>query len=255
MLAHRLLPTSPRRRRRLLWTARTLVVVVAVALAVVLMPHGEKVPQTALRAEAADTAPARAPLRLTPARRRETDTLVRRFAIQAAGRRDPAAAWNDASAAMHAGVERSDWNAGNLPGVVPYDTDALRSVSWRVVYREPDRLGLDVLLVARPGTAQRTTVYAVDLVLERGRLLVDSWAPRETFAAQAPTTTTRTETTAAPAEPQPAHGKLDTRWLLIPAGVLALAVLVPLALLVRHAIRTRRAYRRYAPPRRGSSDD
>src|SRR5262245_50092272 len=217
MLAQRLLPSSPRRRRRLLWSAGPLVVVVAVAVAVVVMPRGERAPQTALRTEAADTAPARPPLRLTPARRRETDALVRRFATQAAGRRNPAAAWNDASAAMRAGVARAEWNAGNLPGVTPYDTRALRSVSWRVVYREPDRLGLDVLLVARPGTAQRTTVYAVDLVLERGRLLVDSWAPRATFAAQGPTTTTKTDTAAAPAEPRPAQGQLDTRWLLIPA--------------------------------------
>jgi hypothetical protein len=252
MLAHRLIPSSPRQRRRLLWTVWTLVVIVAVTAAVALMPRGEKVPQTALRTEAADTAPERAPLRLTPARRRETDALVRRFAIQAAGRRDPAAAWNDASAAMHADLERSDWNAGNLPGVTPYDAGALRSLSWRVVYREPDRLGLDVLLVARPGTDQRTTVYAVDLVLERGRLLVDAWAPRETFAAQAPTTTRTTETTAAAAEPRGARGKLDTRWLLIPAGVLALAVLVPVALLIRNAIRTRRAYRRYDRARRVS---
>src|SRR5262245_43319572 len=152
MLTHRLLPSSPRQRRRLLWTAGTVVVAAAVAAAVVLMPRGENVPQTALRTEAVDTAPAGAPLRLTPARRREADALVHRFAIQAAGRRDPAAAWNDASTAMHASVERSDWNAGNLPGVTPFDAGALRSLSWRVIYREPDRLGLDVLLVARPRT-------------------------------------------------------------------------------------------------------
>jgi hypothetical protein len=250
MLAHRLLPASPRRRRRLAWTAWALVVVAAVATAVVLLPRGEKVPQTALRTEPVDTGPARAPLRFTAARRREADALVRRFAIQAAGRRDPAAAWADASAAMHASVSRDDWNAGNLPGVVPFDADALGSLSWRVVYREPDRLGLDVLLVARAGTAQQTTVYAVDLVLEHGRVVVDAWAPRETFAAPAPTTT-RGETTAAPAEPQAARGKLDTRWLLIPASVLALAVLVPIGLLLRNAIRTRRAYRRYDRARRG----
>ena len=220
-----------------------------------LMPRGEKVPQTALRTEAVDTAPARVALRLTPARRRETDALVHRFATQAAGRQDPAAAWNDASTAMQASVDRSDWNAGHLPGVTPYDARALRSISWRVVYREPDRLGLDVLLVARPGAAQRSTVYAVDLVLERGRLLVDSWAPRETFAAQAPATATKSETTAAPAEPRPAQGKLDTSWLLIPAGILALAVLVPVVLLIRSAIRTRRAYRRYDRARQRSSHD
>jgi hypothetical protein len=246
MVAHRFLPTSPRRRRRLAWTASTLIVVVAVVGAVVLMPRGEKTPQTALRTEAAQTAPALATFRLTAARRREADALVRRFAIQAAERRDPAAAWNDASVGMRASVPRADWNAGNLPGVTPFDADALRSLSWRVVYREPDRLGLDVLLVAKPGTQQRSTVYAADLVLERGRLVVDAWAPRASFAAQAPTTTkSKTVTTAAPAEPESAHGKLDPRWLLVPAGVLALVVLVPLALLVRNAIRTRRAYRRH----------
>ena len=58
-------------------------------------------------------------------------------------------------------------------------------------------MGLDVLLVARPGTTQRTTVYAVDLVLEGNRLLVDTWAPRASFAGPAPPA--NTETAAAPA--------------------------------------------------------
>jgi hypothetical protein len=242
MAVDRFLPTSPRRRRRLAWTAWSLVVVIAVVAAVVLLPRGERVPETALRSTPADTAPAAPPLRLTAARRREADTLVRRFAAQGAARRDPAAAWVDASPAMRAGVPRSAWNAGNLP-VVPFDGDALKDVSWRVVYREPGRVGLDVLLVARPGTTQRTTVYAVDLVLEGNRLLVDTWAPRASFAGPAPPA--NTETTAAPAEPPVRRGELDSRWLLVPAGVLALALLVPLGFLARSAIRTRRAYRRY----------
>ena len=242
MLLDRLLPASPRRRRRLAWTAWSIVVVTAIVAAVVLMPHGERVPETALRTTPADTAPAAPPLRLTPSRRREADTLVRRFAVEAAARRDPAAAWEDASATMRSAVAREAWNEGDLP-VVPFDGAALKEISWRVVYREPGRVGLDVLLVARPGTMQRTTVYAVDLVLEQSRLVVDVWAPRASFAGPAPPT--RTETTAAPAEP-PASRRIDARWLLIPGGVLALALLVPLGFLARNAIRNRRAYRRYS---------
>jgi hypothetical protein len=247
MVVLRLLPASPRRRRRLAWTAVALGIVAVVAAGIVLMPGGESAPETALRTEPGQAAPARATFRFTPARRREADALVRRFALQAAARRDPAAAWDDASTAMQASVGRKGWNAGDLPGVVPFDADALRSLSWRVVYREPDRVGVDVLLVAQPASKQRSTVYAADLVLERGRLVVDSWAPRASFATPGPAAgkTETTSTSAAPAEPQAAQGRLDSRWLLVPAGVLALVVLVPLGLVVRNVIRTRRAYRRY----------
>lgn len=248
MVALRLLPASPRQRRRLAWTAVALGIVAVVAAGIVLMPRGESAPETALRTEPGQAAAARPTFRFTPARRREADALVRRFAVQAAARRDPAAVWDDASTAMQASVGRKEWNAGDLPGVVPFDDDALRSLSWRVVYREPDRVGVDVLLVAQPGSKQRSTVYAADLVLERGRLVVDSWAPRTSFATPGPAAGKKetTSTSAAPAEPQAARGRLDSRWLLVPAGALALVVLVPLGLVVRNIIRSRRAYRRYA---------
>jgi hypothetical protein len=250
MLLHRLIPASPRRRRRLAWTAGSLAAVAAVAVAVVLMPRGEKVPQTAVRTEAMNTTAVRAPFRLTPARRQEADALVRRFAIQAAARHDPAAAWNDASSAMHLGVSHKDWDAGNLPGVVPFDADALHGLSWRVVYRAPDRIGLDVLLVARPGAKQRTTVYSVDLVLEHKRLVVDAWVPHETLGGGTPATTSHGNTSTTAVERPFSKGQLDARWLLVPTGVLALAVLVPLGLVVRNAVRNRRAYRTYARARR-----
>jgi hypothetical protein len=240
----RLLPASPRRRRRLAWTALSLVALAAAGVSIALLPGGEPVPQTPLRTGRDEAAAALPPLRLTPDRRREIDAVVHRFAVQAAARRDPRAAWADASAAMHANISRADWDAGNLPGVVPFDPDALGGVSWRVVYRAPDRVGLDVLLVAKPGARQRTIVYAADLVLEEGRFFVDSWVPRESLGGAAPARA-KGETTAAATQPQPAQGKLDPRWLLVPAGLLALVVLIPLGLLARNIIRDRRAYRRY----------
>ena len=240
----RLLPASPRRRRRLAWVALTLVVVSAAAFSITLLPSGEPVPQTPLRTGGEDTVAATPPLRLTPTRRRQLDAVVHRFAIDAAARRDPKAAWDDASELMRASVSRSAWDAGNLPGIVPFDANALHEVSWRVVYRAPDRVGLDVLLVAKPGSQQRSIVYAADFVLEHGRFVVDSWAPRASFGGAAPKPA-KGETTAAEAEPSPAQGALDPRWLLVPAGILALVILVPLGLLTRNIIRNRRAYRRY----------
>ena len=103
-------------------------------------------------------------------------------------------------------------------------------------------MGLDVLLVARPGTTQHH-IYAVDLVLEGNRLLVDTWAPaRRSPGRRRPRT--RRRRPRRPSRPS-RRGKLDSRWLLI-SRCLALALLVPLGFLARSAIRNRRAYRRYS---------
>jgi hypothetical protein len=98
--------------------------------------------------------------------------------------------------------------------------------------------------VAKPGSSQPSIVYAADLVLERGRFLVDSWAPRASFANSSPAPKKGEKETAG-AEPPSANGQLDPRWLLVPAGFLALVILVPLGLVARNVIRNRRAYRRY----------
>jgi hypothetical protein len=239
-----LLPQSPRRRRRLVWGTAALAAIVAVGLAIGLMPRGERLAESDVATDTGPRAEALPPLQITPARRREIDRLVHRFTETAVTRRDPAAAWELASASMHSGVPRDAWNRGELPGVLPFDATAIEDVSWKVVYRAPERVGIDVLVVAKPGSGQQTIVYQTDLVQEDGRLLVAAWAPQATLGGG---TAPPPAAAAAPeqVESRYSRGRLDARWLLVPAGIVLLLLGTAVVLLVRHAIRSRRAYRRY----------
>jgi hypothetical protein len=238
----RLLPDSPRRRRRLAWIGGALAAVVAFVLAVVLLPKASPAPESAVTGTVS-AARAEPPLRLTRARRAELDSVVHRFVDTAVTRGDPAAAWALASRSMRAGVRRSAWNNGDLPGVSPFPASAVRDVSWSVAYRAPERVGLDVLVVAQPGSGRRSLVYQADLVLEDGRFLVETWTPEATLTAGAavPAKSGASSRAEAPSN----RGRLDARWLLLPAGILLVLLGSAAFLIARHALRSRRAYRRY----------
>jgi hypothetical protein len=238
----RLLPDSPRRRRRVAWAGGALAAALGFALAVVLLPQADPAPESAVTGTVA-AEPVLAPLRLTRGRRAEIDSVVHRFVDTAVTRGDPAAAWALASRTMRAGVRRSAWNNGDLPGVSPFPASAVRDVSWSVAYRAPERVGLDVLVVAQPGSGQRSLVYQAELVLEDGRFLVETWTPEATLAAGAtpPARTGASSQAKAPSN----QGRLDARWLLLPAGILLVLLGSAALVIARHALRSRRAYRRY----------
>jgi hypothetical protein len=240
----RLLPNSPRRRRRVAWIGGALAAVLAFGLAIVLLPKADPAPESALSGSAAEQQ-ALPSLRLTRARRAEIDSVVHRFVESAVTRGDPPAAWPLASRSMRAGVARDAWDRGDLPGVTPFPAAAVRDVSWSVAYRAPSRVGLDVLVVAKPGSGQRSLVYQADLVLENGRLLVETWTPEATLTAGAATAAKTGASSAAATKAPSSQGRLDARWLLLPAGILLVLLGSAAFVIVRHAVRSRRAYRRY----------
>jgi hypothetical protein len=227
-----------------MWGAAALAAIVSIGLVVGLMPRGDRLTESDVAPDTGSTTEALAPLQITPARRREIDRLVHRFTETAVTRRDPAAAWALASTSMRRGVRRDAWNRGELPGVLPFAASAIEDVSWKVVYRAPERVGVDVLVVAKPGSRQPTLVYQTDLVLEDDRLLVDAWAPQATLiggAAPPPAADATQQTVESPYS----RGRLDARWLLVPAGIVLVLLGAAAVLVARHAIRSRRAYRRY----------
>lgn len=238
----RLLPDSPRQRRRVAWVGGALAAVLAFGLAVVLLPKADPAPESAVTGSIA-AEPVLPPLRLTRARRAEIDSVVQRFVETAVTRDDPAGAWALASRTMRAGVPRTAWDRGDLPGVTPFPASAVRDISWSVAYRAPERVGLDVLVVAKPNSGQRSLVYQADLVLEDNRLLVETWVPEATLTAggASPSKTGASSQAEAPSS----QGRLDARWLLLPAGILLVLLGSAAFLIVRHALRSRRAYRRY----------
>jgi hypothetical protein len=129
--------------------------------------------------------------------------------------------------------------------VLPFPAAAVQEVSWKVVYRAPERIGLDVLVVAKPDAAQPTLVYQTDLVLDEGRLLVDAWTPQATLAGGSGGTSQPAPPLQETVESPYSRGRLDARWLLIPAGIIGALLAVAAVLLGRHALRSRRAYKRY----------
>lgn len=240
---------SPRRRRRLAWGVGALTAVTIVAILVVLLPRGEKLPESELRPAGPATAVAAKPLKVTPAVRSEIAVVIERFVRSAVLREDLDEAWELASPKLRSTVTRERWNAGDLP-VFPFPKEAFRIEDWRLRYSFDRTVVIDVMVLPKPELAQRTIVYGVELTAygkgKAQRWLVDTWFPQTTLTSGGTPTKPKPAVTqtAAPESPY-SKGKLDARWLLVPIGVLALIALFPLSLLVRGAVRRRRAERHY----------
>ncbi len=241
---------SPRRRRRLAWGLGALGTATVVAVLAVLLPRGERLPEGALRPAGAGTETTSAkPLKVTPAVRREIDVVVERFVHSAVLREDLDEAWALASPKLRATVSRERWNAGDLP-VFPFPQEAFRVEDWRLRYTFDRTVVIDVMVLPKPDVAQRTLVYGVELTAYGAgtsrRWLIDTWFPQTTLTSGGTSTTPKPAVTltAVPESPY-TKGKLDARWLFVPLGVLALVAIFPLSLLVRGAVRRRRAERRY----------
>ena len=237
--------SSPRRRRRLGWSAVAVAPAAAIFVAVVVLPtrhdsgpiRHESGPSVVYRTEK--------PLTLTPQLRSELDRVVNEFVRTAVVRRDLDRGWELASPAMRANVTHDQWAAGDLP-VFPYPAAALKTWSWRRTYAAGDMIGIDVLLQPKDGSGERALVYSAELTLTKGRWLVDQWFPRATLGAAAAPAKAAGKPKPGAARPQLYdHAELDAGWLAVPLGVLSLLLLVPIVLLVRGRVRHRRADRAY----------
>ena len=173
------LPESPRARRRLLYIAVALAILVGIAASQLLLgtstgpvvtpahpgtPQIVATPKT-VRASRADLAAAAHTLSV--------------FVPSAFVRRHLARSWPLATAHMKQDTSRADWLAGNLP-VVPYPTAEYRTSSYRNTYSYDGVLGYDVLVLPKhPDGPQQ--VYSCELDDVHGRWLVDYCIPRKTL--------------------------------------------------------------------------
>jgi hypothetical protein len=237
--------TSYRWRRRLAWSGGLLATVgVLVALAVVLpkqhAPH--YLAPTGTQQAVGQAQPKQ--VRVTAAERVAVNRTLVAFVRTGVTRADPAAAWTLTTASMRSGISKQDWLKGNLP-VNPFPASISDQPSWRVLTSYPRDLTLDLVLQPKPGSHVGPIAFAVELKQERdGRWLVDSMAPEQTFgpSAPAPTVPKLTVTNGKAAGP---HAVLGPIWIIVPAGLLALIVLVPLAVLLNNWRKTRAIERRY----------
>jgi hypothetical protein len=154
---------------------------------------------------------------------------------------------------MRAGISRKAWSRGELPAF-PYRPRGRRFHGWTFSYRDGNLVGIDLMLQPGPKERQGPITFAVNLKRLHGRWLVDSILPEAMFApAGKRAKVFARNDTLAPEGGQVVTDKprLGTEWFAVPVGVLALAVTVPVAVVLLSWRRDRRAARDYRrSPRR-----
>jgi hypothetical protein len=235
--------SSPRFRRRLAWSGVLLATIATGAVISVLFWNTADSKETFSGGEASMYVAPTA--RTLSARdRRELIDVARKFLTTAVTREDPEGAFEIVGPGLKGGTTRRNWSDGEIP-VVPYPVDEAR---WKFDYSLAHEVGLQVLVFPRPGEKLRPALFMMALVpVNDGgdrRWLVDSWVPRggspNEVADQMTGGNAAIPGFAEP--PKPVRARLGAEWLLVPFGVLVLALLgIPATVIIRDRRATRRA--------------
>lgn len=247
--------SSPRRRRRLLWWSGALaVVVVLTAVSAALWNTGGKlkidhsVPTGPILTEAA---PKQVPF--TGATQRQVNSVLQQFVATAVTGQNLPASYDLVTPFMREGMSRNEWSKGNIP-VERYPAKDLQI--GRIINSTKDDVVLEAALEPRRGVRADLLDVQVELKAvgagSSRRWLVDSFATTGVIPSSnpAPVTTTPTATAATAAPKQATRptnkGRLSGKWLLLPAAILGLILLIPIGLGIAAWYRRRQAYRRWA---------
>jgi hypothetical protein len=243
--------SSPRFRRRFLKGAGLVAVAAAAATVSIVFWNTGRDTESLItdRETGAAIAPeAQQNVRLPDAERRQAIRTAARFVDTAVKRERTIESFDLVSPALRQGITREQWATGSIP-VQPYPVDAAR---WKLDYQYADEIGLQVYVVPPAGDELRPMVFLLTMRKgERGRWLVDSWVPRANPGGSASppsgSSSLRADAQAADAAPGPVapSGALSRYWLLAPVLVLLGALAVPVTLMTRERVRTRRAVRAY----------
>jgi hypothetical protein len=246
------LPTSPRARRRLLWSGSALGLV-AVGLAIALLipsknagnptPTGPPVPaQLAVNTKQ----------HLALSDRHAIDRLLDRFFPAAVARKNTSMAWALAGPEMRSASSLAQFHKGALP-VPRYPANEANYHHWRAIDVEKNSVVLNILVHPRDPKKLGQWVFSAEVVKDHGRWLVNHIY---TIAVMNPPTRPATVThelgPADYAAPPPTQRNSSTAspsshsYLIPVASIVGIVLLIPLSLgviaLVR-AWRWRRAVR------------
>lgn len=233
---------SPRTRRRLLWVGGLLLVTVVAAAAVVALPKGHQTKEVFRPGAWIPSTPKDAPM--TPARRRAVDRILDTFVPAAVERKDPMRALPLVTPAFRSGTSRQEWSRGQLP-VFPYDTRNRSFHGWTLNYSYPREMSVEILLHPAQKETLGTLAFTAVLKETKGRWLVDSFVPSASFAPQKKTPKILAQPDFTPFADGRGSNRLSAQWLLLPATVLSLIVLVPIGIGLAKLHRSRRAWREY----------
>jgi len=242
------LPVFRSARRRRLVIRLGLVAVAAAALAVVVVALPSRTPshRDTLRPGRPQIVRAPRHVALTPQRRREVNALLDRFVPAALERRHLDEARRLVTGSFAAGISEAQWRRGELP-VLPYKPRGKQFHGWRLNYSYPREISVDLLV--HPSEREELGAIAFTAVLKRTTRgwLIDEFVPAASFATEkkAPRILAQPDFQPNAVQGARVHSRLSATWLLVPAAILALIALVPLAIFVRTKMVDRRAMQSY----------
>ena len=235
---------SPRFRRRALRIGLVAAAAAGAALVFVFFGNTSPLVESPLRGRAEMYVPP-LPVELAPAERRAVIATAAAFVDTAVRREHAERAYDLAGPSLRGGTSRADWRGGDIP-VVPYPVEDAR---WKFDYAYADEIGLQVAVFPPAGASVRPLVFDLSLRAfgtgDARRWLVEAWSPRGAGGSR-PSRGVGSPFRIVLTSPAPSSPRRGAAWLLVPAAVLACALLlVPVAIAVVARVRARRAERAY----------
>lgn len=254
----RVVPSSPRLRRRLFRLGIALLVVAAITTTAVLV-RGPKGPSSAPPKNAPPAQLVKQSRYVSPVDRRAINRTLDAFIPAGLDGKSPATAWRLSGPELKGGTTLAQWRHGTSP--IPYYPARGETFHhWTVVDSGPRYVDFNILIHPKGGKAGSSEVFSGKMLKRGGHWIVDGLYTIAVF--ERPDAKGRHEVgpadyAAGPAAssgssaPPPGSGKstLGNTWLAVAAGAILLALLFPLGFGVASAIRSRRSRLAYARSR------
>jgi hypothetical protein len=256
----RLLPSSPRARRRVVRLGIALAVVGAVA-AIAALVRSPKQPSATPSKNAPPAQLVKQSTHVSASDRRAIDRTLDQFIPAALSGASPTTAWRLSGPQLKGGTTLREWRNGTSP-IPHYPARGTTFHNWTTVDSGKGFVDFNLLIHPKHGANGSSEVFSGQMIERNGRWLVNGLytiavfarpdkhgrhelGPADFAAGQAG----QGSQSATP--PTTGKGRLGTKWLFVVGGAVVLALLVPLGFGVVAAIKSRRARKRYvrAEPR------
>jgi hypothetical protein len=232
--------SSPRFRRRLLWSVGSLTVAGAATAGAIAVGNTGKSNETPLIDKPAWVYREPARMKLTAADRRELFDTASRFIRTAVARKHLDSAWDLLGPEMRADQTRKSWDTG-FNNVIPFP--AVGIATWDILYAYKGDVAIDLGVVGAKNSDWAGKTFTIELKRYKGHgndWLVASWVPKGIGGAG------QVKSVASQPPLKPPRAPLSARWLLLPMSIFGLLFVSLVGWAIHGAVKQRRAARRYA---------
>jgi hypothetical protein len=250
----RVLPSSPRARRRFIRLGIALAVVGTLA-AILALVHGGKTPSASPPKNAPHAQLIKQSKYVSPADRRAINKVLDEFVPAALDRNSPATAWRLSGPDLKGGTTLNEWRRGTSP--IPYYPARGKTFhGWTTIDAEHNSVDFSLLVHPRRGSQTSSWVFQGQMIRRKGSWLVnglytaaimvrpDKHGRHEVgpadFAAGAAAASGQ-----GGAPPPSGSARLGKSWLIILIAGISLVLLFPIGFGAASAVKSRRSRMRY----------